>query len=238
MGELEALQGITDILNQLGLAFILSNQLAQQSYDLMVLMKGVLDSLSTKLSDIYNRLEHVKVDSFVNVRLVDDTGEFPMITGVWPAAAVPVAGLAGANPAHVVIDNAPHVVVDNDPLPVSVNNVPHVAVDSLPSVTVSNVVHTIVDSLPAVSISGNPTVYARIQAWDVVGKAWNAVRAFGHGIFRVRANNTNHDYTDQNTCTLISGTGGFDSSNISYVLGAGADQGSDRQRLFVRSDAA
>jgi len=64
-----------------------------------------LGLVNTKLSDIYDRLHHVEVDSYVDVRVMDITGELPLpaseVTGltVFAYAAGPPA------PTHVIVDS-------------------------------------------------------------------------------------------------------------------------------------
>jgi hypothetical protein len=157
---------------------------------------------------------------------------------------VSVIGSVGVNNTpHVIVDsgtttisNVPHVIVDSGTISADVTNVPHVVVDS-GSVGINNVVHVIVDS-GVVSITGTPTVYARQQAWGIVGKAWYAVRGMDHTFYQTLVNNTHNEWSDADTCSLIAIQSGMSSTNTSYANGLGSDAvGTNRYRSFVQADA-
>jgi len=93
-----------------------------------------MDSVILELGRIYDRLEHVKVDSFVDVRLMDIDGELPV--------AASVAGL------NVVWEVAQEVVVANTPLPISGD----VTVTSLTPIPIEG--HVIVDNTVGVRNGG------------------------------------------------------------------------------------
>lgn len=209
---------------------------------------GHTHAIQDTSNSIYDRLEHVKVDSYVNVRVVDDTGVFPLPATVLTGLLVSAVVGEGVQH-HVIVDNAPHVVVDSGAIAISniphtiidsgsvaISNVPHTVVDS-GSVAINNVPHVVVDSLPAITISGNPTVYARLQAWDCVNKNWNAVRGYGHTRFRVGITGQTLDFGDANTCTLVAGIAGYDHDNLSYLNGLSGEYKADRwTRSIVKSE--
>jgi hypothetical protein len=237
-------------------------------------LAGKLDTIAGLLgpagTNLYDRLQHVKVDSFVNVRVMDALGLDPIPSTVGTGLLVSAFVGAGVqhhvivdNAPHVVVDsgsvdvanvphtivdntvsvigsvgvnNTPHVIVDSGSLSASVTNVPHVVVDS-GSIGVDNVVHVIIDS-GVVSISGTPTVYARQQAWGIVGKAWYAVRGMDHTFYQTLVNNTHNEWSDVDTCSLIAIQSGMSSTNTSYANGLGSDAvGTNRYRSFVQADA-
>jgi hypothetical protein len=136
----------------------------------------------------------------------------------------------------VGVNNTPHVIVDSGSVSASVSNIPHVIVDS-GSIGINNVVHTIVDS-GTVSISGTPTVYARQQAWGIVGKNWVAVRGMDHTLYQTLVNNTHYEWSDTDTCSLIAIQSAMSSTNTSYANGLGSDAvAMNRYRTFVKADA-
>lgn len=100
-------------------------------------ISNALMDTNTKLDQIYERLEHVKVDSFVNVRLMDSLGELPVPAGlagllVEFIAAQPVTVVNSS--LHTTVDNTVNVagfvqaLVSNTRLPVGV-------IDSIPITT-------------------------------------------------------------------------------------------------------
>lgn len=125
----------------------------QQLVDIGNSELALLSSLASKLDNIYSRLEHVKVDSYVNVRLMDITGELPVpcddITGLL-VSAYAVPGGMDVNVVNSFVPCVPAggvlpVYVDNTAVPVTIDNMPHVVVDS-GDISVDNVVHVVVDS--------------------------------------------------------------------------------------------
>lgn len=217
-----------------------------------------LGTLNTSVQDVKTKLDDVKIGSYVNVRLMDDTGLIPLPATV--VSGVPVTLVADSvtgerhvivdsgtvsvgNVPHVVVDsgttsisNTPHVIVDSGVLNCSVTNVPHIVVDS-GSIGVNNVVHTIVDS-GTVAISGTPTVIARQFVWGIVGKDWKPVRGMDHTFYQSLVNNTHYEWSDANTCSLISIHSGMSSTNTSYANALGSDAvGTNRYRSFVQADA-
>lgn len=54
-------------------------------------LANVYSLLNMKLTDIYNRLEHVKVDSYVNVRIMDSEGALPLEADVLSGLLVKAA---------------------------------------------------------------------------------------------------------------------------------------------------
>lgn len=85
----------------------------------MVGVSAVLDTISETLTSIYDRLEHVKVDSFVNVRVMDDLGALPIpsteLTGLL------VSAYASGTPAPVAVVGTVPVTVDGT-VPVTVTS--------------------------------------------------------------------------------------------------------------------
>jgi hypothetical protein len=125
------------------------------------LINTSLVTVNSNLQLIYERLEHVEIDSFVNVRVMDETGELPLpateVTGLLVSAfATPVVqhvivdsgnvGVSGtpANPVYVATTPFEPFVIDSS-TPVNVNLVSpiplpiegHVVVDS-GSINVNN----------------------------------------------------------------------------------------------------
>ncbi len=83
-------------------------------------MVALQTTANTTLTNIYDRLEHVKVDSFVNVRVVDELGELPLpattLTGLL------VSFVADTPPLQVHVTNEPLVttVTNTTPIPVGI----------------------------------------------------------------------------------------------------------------------
>lgn len=271
-------------------------------HDDLVAIKGVLDSSKTVLDSIrthvatidenvvhvYDRLEHVKIDSYVNVRVMDEFGLLPVPSSVITGLLVSAYAFEGQQH-HVVVDSG-HINVDGSVNTyvidgsVAITNTPHVIVDSgnvliSGTVTVSNVVHTIVDSgsiaLSAVahvivdsgsvvlgavahvivdsgSVAISNVVHvivdsaavliteARMYGWDVIGKAWSAIRAFGGTTFRV-ANSAApggfETFVDSGTATLISGSSGFRGDATRYTDGMTSQVSGSLLRSIVKAEA-
>lgn len=74
-------------------------------------------AISSKLTDIYDRLEHIKIDSYVNARIVDETGGIPVpcteVTGLL------VTAFADA-PINVQVQNTPLQVTTDGTTPLMV----------------------------------------------------------------------------------------------------------------------
>lgn len=132
----------------------------------------------TYLERIYDRLEHVKVDSYVNARIVDSAGVAPVPAGVggllveWLASVpsinanvtnetLPIYPAGGSLPVGVV-GEVSVVAAEGLPLPVEFVGVPHVLVD--------NVVHTTVDNTVDVNVPGYVWVRPQVKRYD--NNAW------------------------------------------------------------------
>lgn len=162
----------------------------EQLVTLVTTSNDRLQQLITASNDIYARLEHVKVDSYVNVRVMDDTGEFPVLSTV---AGLQVLAIPGGN-----------FPVVGGPFDVNVTNSPDVNVTN--TVAVSGNVG--INGTVSVSVANTPTVLARLYAWDMVHAAWTALAgvdcANGVEVY-------NHDqgirYTSSQVCALVGATG-------------------------------
>lgn len=64
-----------------------------------------LGLVNTKLSDIYDRLHHVEVDSYVNVRVMDITGELPLPASEVSGLLVSAYAAGPPAPTHVIVDS-------------------------------------------------------------------------------------------------------------------------------------
>jgi len=195
-------------------------------------------STNEKLDSIYSRLEHIKVDSFVNVRVMDEFG----ITAI-PATVLTgllVSGFVAGGPLDVKVVNdalSPGVlkvnVINDAAFPVEVGNgvgfplhvqltpsPTHVIVDS-GSIVVSGVPHVVVD---------DGTISARAQVFcnNVVSGSglpgWESL--LGHRVQVVQAYETGGTApvtvatTTGNRGTLLTLTSGISNvgSNVSAVI--------------------
>lgn len=133
-----------------------------------------LDEVITRLGQVYDRLEHVKVDSYVNVRVVDELG-------IAPVPCTEATGLLVS--AVLATEDALPVAVVNPFLSVHVDNVPHVEVDGIVYVDVNNVAHVNVDNIPhvvvdnTVAVSGD--VYADLRLKNAFSGLWQDALGFG-----------------------------------------------------------
>lgn len=89
--------------------------------ELVGITNSELGVANTKLDEIYTRLEHVKVDSYVNSRIVDEFGLAPL-----PATAVTgllVSAFASGNNVPVIVNNPNPIPVtfEAGSVPVEVN---------------------------------------------------------------------------------------------------------------------
>jgi hypothetical protein len=67
------------------------------------LINTSLVTVNSNLQLIYERLEHVEIDSFVNVRVMDETGDLPIPSTI--ATGLLVSAFAGPGVQHVIVDS-------------------------------------------------------------------------------------------------------------------------------------
>ncbi len=138
-----------------------------------------LQDIKSLLSNIYDRLEHVKVDSFVNIRVMDEFGAAPV--PCTEATGLLVSAFAGDAPLPVLVKNPTtdpvnatlvggsggslDVNVTNSDLPVSISGTVSTSVTNVPHVIVNS--GSIGISSGSVSIAGIPVVRPQVKdAWS------------------------------------------------------------------------
>lgn len=129
-----------------------------------------------KLENIYVRLHDVKIDSYVDVRVLDDLGALPIPATV--ATGLLVSAFASeADPIHAIVTGTvnahvldmPDVTIGNDPLTVHVDNpVNSVIVTSLPNVTVSNDSLTVHVDNTSLTVTGSVAVTGSVSSHNYV----------------------------------------------------------------------
>jgi len=163
-----------------------------------------LNTVNTHLVDIFDRLHHVEVDSYVNVRIMDELGDLPIpstiATGLLVsvfAGEVPTVNVGTVGGTVLIAGNVNvtsftsttpipiegHVLVDNFPATqqiagnVNVTNNPlAVSIVGTPAVSISGTPTVSISGIPAVSISGVPTVNAQMYGNDAFNNGnWSPI---------------------------------------------------------------
>jgi len=147
-----------------------------------------LDTVNGHLTDIYDRLEHIKVDSYVNVRVVDEFG----------IAAIPCTEFTGLLVSAVVAN----------PLPVSVDGTVPVTITSQPILVAPSPTSPPFPTEVFNTVSVNPNVF------DVISQTWRSAAGISPpDNYQYSANNIAHYYPTGTTAmpfagvTAILGTG-------------------------------
>lgn len=166
--------GVVDALDTIANLLVISNSTQSMLFNVVDVQFSTAIQLQrdmlAKLNDILTKLNHVEVDSYVNVRIVDELG----------ALALPATIATGLLVSAVV--SGPVPITSTGTLSVNVVNTPDVVISGVPSVNVANVPIAVnVTNTPNVAVVGTVdvagTVDAQTRLYDSHNDTWD--RALG-----------------------------------------------------------
>jgi len=165
---------------------------------------AAITNATLKLDQIYERLEHVKIDSYVNSRIVDSLGELP-IPASEAGLLVDFVGGGTGTPFNVNVTNTllPVGAAGEVPLPVSIDAV----TGSIP-ITGTITVGTVTDP-----------VTVRPEYLDFYYNQWRP--ALGYGVTRTTYTRTDGTWTGTHAgCVPLAQVTGVDGSATGSDIGA------------------
>lgn len=191
-----------------------------------------IGSTNSKLDQIYDRLEHVKVDSYVNARIVDSLGELP-IPASEAGLLVDFVGGGSGTPFNVNVTNSllPVGAAGEVPLPVEITNsaIPvenygggslSVVIPSTNPVSIAGTVPVSIASTVPVSIADPVVVHPELL--DFYYGTWQPSLGFGVNSATYARNDGNWTGTHSG-CAPLSVPSGVDGSasgsTIAIILG-------------------